>query len=315
MDNLVEQFASKAYPPTGPMDLHYTNKQSNYTKHSGLRHLDPETDFKVRRIIAQVNETAHIAVNEPSMGLFRIQEHVHRTLPQLVQRKTELKENLQKINDTLYDLNLSVDVIDSMSYIPHFTRIQEAMKTAIETKRKLNIKEEQERTRLELNAKKAERANRSLSQNEPAEGFICPVCKHALQNQDALISHWQEQHSLDTFANDCFEDVAMPVSPEPGQSEGGATSTKGGTPEYIVEQDNDLTVIDIRPNERLNERQFSECEDVVKSFVDEEDILEASLRLQGTNEDSASPASSSGRVSPETRTENVDEESSAGDIS
>ena len=60
--------------------------------------MDPETDFKVRRIIANVNETAQIAVNEPTMGLYRIQEHVHRTLPQLVKRKTELKENLQKIN-------------------------------------------------------------------------------------------------------------------------------------------------------------------------------------------------------------------------
>ena len=193
-----------------------------------------------------------------------------------------------------------------MSYIPHFTRIQEAMKTAIETKRKLNIKDEQERARLELNIKNAERANRSLSQNEPAEGFICPVCKHALENQDALISHWQEKHSLDTFANDCFEDVAMPASPEQGRSEGGIAPTEAVTPEYIVKQDNDITVIDIRPNERLNERQLSECDDVVKSFVDEEDILEASLRLEGTNEDSASPASSSGRASPEAGTVNVE---------
>ena len=64
--------------------------------------MDPETDFKVRRIIANVNETAHIAVNEPTMGLFRIQEHVHRTLPQLVQRKNELKDNLQKINGRVF---------------------------------------------------------------------------------------------------------------------------------------------------------------------------------------------------------------------
>jgi len=63
-----------------------------------LRHLDPETDFKVRRIVANVNEVSHSAVNEPSMGLYRIQEHVHRTLPQLVKRKNELKENLEHIN-------------------------------------------------------------------------------------------------------------------------------------------------------------------------------------------------------------------------
>ena len=52
----------------------------------------------MRRIVASVNETFHIGVNEPTTGLYRIQEHVHRTLPQLVRRKNELKENLERIN-------------------------------------------------------------------------------------------------------------------------------------------------------------------------------------------------------------------------
>ena len=45
---------------------------------SGLRHMDPDTDFKVRRITSYVNEAVHMAANEPSLGLYRIQEHVHR---------------------------------------------------------------------------------------------------------------------------------------------------------------------------------------------------------------------------------------------
>ena len=45
---------------------------------SGLRHMDPDTDFKVRRITSYVNEAVHMAANEPTLGLYRIQEHVHR---------------------------------------------------------------------------------------------------------------------------------------------------------------------------------------------------------------------------------------------
>ena len=63
----------------------------------GLRHLDPETEFKVRRITSRINESIHMVASEPSLGLFRIQEHVYRTLPQLVQRKNELKANVKRI--------------------------------------------------------------------------------------------------------------------------------------------------------------------------------------------------------------------------
>ena len=59
----------------------------------------------MRRIVASVNETFHIGVNEPTTGLYRIQEHVHRTLPQLVRRKNELKENLERINGQ-YELSI-----------------------------------------------------------------------------------------------------------------------------------------------------------------------------------------------------------------
>ena len=64
---------------------------------AGLRHLDPETDYKVRSITSQVSESIKLGANEPSLGFFRIQEHVHRTMPQLVKRKQELKANAQKI--------------------------------------------------------------------------------------------------------------------------------------------------------------------------------------------------------------------------
>lgn len=258
MDNVIDQLAMNQ-----TITDHQFSNKGNVHKNtgSGLRHLDPETDFKVRRITTQINETAHMAANEPSLGLFRIQEHVHRTLPQLVQRKSELKMNLTRIEDAIYDLKLSVDVIDSFSNLPHFTRIHEALKTAIETKRKLNIKAEQEQARLQFDIKNAERANVRLSQNEPAEGYICPICLIAMTSQDGLIDHWRQNHSIETFENDCFETVTP--------SEDIAGSAEGTS--YVMKQENDVTVIDIQSKERA----FSECEDVVK-IVDEATASSAS---------------------------------------
>lgn len=181
----------------------------------------------------------------------------------------------------IYDLSLSIDVIEDISKIQHFTRIQAALATAIETKRKLDLREEQERARKELDAKNAVVANRSLSQNEPAEGYICPVCYYALTSQDELISHWQKEHSLDNCENDVFQEVSMPLDDQGVNVRDGDGG--GGNGEYVVQQDKDLTVIDMPV---LKDRSVSTAEDVVKSFYDEEEICHE------RNEESASDAES-----------------------
>ncbi|XP_002165287.2 BLOC-1-related complex subunit 8 homolog isoform X1 [Hydra vulgaris] len=208
----------------------------------GFRHLDPEKDYKVRRITSLVNESIHIAANEPSLGLYRIQEHVKRTLPHLVKRKKELSSINTRIQDASYDLGLSLEVIESISQIKHFTRIKEALQNAISYKIKLNEYREQEKARQEFELKNARSVNKSISQNEPAEGFICPVCYFALLNQEELFKHWESNHNLDNCENDVFHELEVPV--EDGNN-------------FVLNQDNDMTVIE------MGHSSVSECIDVV----------------------------------------------------
>jgi len=270
-NNLTELYVNKRSMDTQIGALNVARSRSSKSSLSstpgGLRHRDPETDYKVRRVTHQVNEAINLAANEPSLGYYRIQEHVHRTLPQLVQRKKELKENSLKIEGISYDLGLSINVIESVSTISTFTRIQEALKTAIQLKKKLNLTEEQERARADEDAKKAKEANKSLSLNERAEGYICPVCYFALTSQDELIVHWQGEHSLQNYDNDVFQEIEAPAVEEQQV--------------FVVNQMHDLTVIDVVPP------RISECEDVVESFK------EHSNRISETRESSASDASES----------------------
>jgi len=209
----------------------------------GLRHLDPDTDFKVRRITSSINEAIHMAANEPSLGLYRIQEHVHRTVPQLAIKKKDLKTNKRQIDETLYDLNLSMDVVDSMRNISNFTRIQEVLKTVLVTKENLNKLEEDEKVRKEYEYKNAKIANRSLSCNEPAEGYICPVCYFALSGQEELILHWQKEHNLEECDNETFQEVEMPADEN-----------------SVIVEDCYSTSVILSPTER---RAISEGEDVL----------------------------------------------------
>ena len=159
-----------------------------------------------------------------------------------------------------------MDVIESISKITHFTRMQTALDTAIEMKRRLNMRHEQEKARFELDAKKARVANKSLSIHEPAEGYICPLCYFALDSQDGLISHWQKEHSLDNYDNEVFHEVEMPL-PE---------NYNIATTEFVL-KGSDMTVIEI-PMPHV-----SECEDVVKSFTEQPRPISISSELSASD--------------------------------
>ncbi len=176
---------------------------------SCLRFFDPETDYKVRKIVSKVNDSLHIIANEPSLGLYRMQEHIHRTVPGLLEKKRELDNVGNKIEGISYDLDYSISAVDSIGQIRQFTNISEALKSAIELKKKLNEREKKEKEEQEKNAKVAKEANKSISQNEIAEGYICPICYFAHENQTALIAHWQTEHNLESYENEVFRDIVL----------------------------------------------------------------------------------------------------------
>lgn len=43
--------------------------------------------FQIQIVADKLSETVNIIANEPSLAFFRIQEHVRKTLPQLVDQK------------------------------------------------------------------------------------------------------------------------------------------------------------------------------------------------------------------------------------
>ncbi|XP_035997269.1 BLOC-1-related complex subunit 8 isoform X1 [Fundulus heteroclitus] len=48
---------------------------------------DQEMQLKVRRVSDKFTESMYVLANEPSVALYRLQEHVRRSLPELVQHK------------------------------------------------------------------------------------------------------------------------------------------------------------------------------------------------------------------------------------
>lgn len=53
----------------------------------------------------------HIIANEPSLAFYRIQEHVRKVLPLIVDRKAEVQQLQQDLQGHCYDIDYAVGYI------------------------------------------------------------------------------------------------------------------------------------------------------------------------------------------------------------
>lgn len=150
-----------------------------------------DTEYKLRRVTEKFLENIHMMLNEPSVGLYRVQEHVRRSLPQLVDKKIEMQSLQRKVQGISYDTDYSLKTVQSMQNISHFTIIQECLKSAIASKKNLDFKKVE---RKDQNPDATAESDDEPEVLESVQGFICPNCMEAWRNEEELLQHWQSAH-------------------------------------------------------------------------------------------------------------------------
>ncbi|GBM34225.1 BLOC-1-related complex subunit 8 [Araneus ventricosus] len=69
---------------------------------------DPELDSKVKKASEKISENLHIFANEPSLACYRLQEHIHKSLPQLVLKRIEMNQMNRELQGKCYDLEYAI---------------------------------------------------------------------------------------------------------------------------------------------------------------------------------------------------------------
>ncbi|XP_031572445.1 BLOC-1-related complex subunit 8 homolog isoform X2 [Actinia tenebrosa] len=175
---------------------------------AGMHVQHPETEFRLKKVSEKFIESIHLMVNEPSVGLFRIHEHVRRSVPQIVDKKLEMQNFQKKIHGVCYDLDYSIRTVQSMQKIPHFTIIQECLRSAIASKQNLDAAKNQRTMKYDSHRIDEEPVVIGPPQAE-VEGSICPNCMKIWNSQDELIIHWQNEHA--TQETPINTEVAVPA--------------------------------------------------------------------------------------------------------
>ncbi|KAI9193033.1 uncharacterized protein BJ171DRAFT_535080 [Polychytrium aggregatum] len=91
----------------------------------GTARIDADSGLRDRadRAASELSEYSANLLNEPSMGLYRVQEHVHAKVPQLVQHKNDLTQLGKQVSLSNSDLDEAKEILNEMERIQSFENI------------------------------------------------------------------------------------------------------------------------------------------------------------------------------------------------
>ncbi|CAI5639883.1 unnamed protein product [Oreochromis niloticus] len=100
---------------------------------------DQEMQLKVRRVTDKFTESMYVLANEPSVALYRLQEHVRRSLPELVQHKTDMQSWEEQSQGAIYTVEYACSAVKSMNNSSlYFKNIDSLLRQATSMKEQIN---------------------------------------------------------------------------------------------------------------------------------------------------------------------------------
>ncbi|XP_001859220.2 BLOC-1-related complex subunit 8 homolog [Culex quinquefasciatus] len=103
---------------------------------------DPELQAKVKKTTEKISENMHIIANEPSLAFYRIQEHVRKVIPLIVERRGEVYQLQQDLQGKCYDMEYAIGAVKEIEAADQSLKnVQEALKNAIFLKQQLKYVE------------------------------------------------------------------------------------------------------------------------------------------------------------------------------
>uniref|UniRef100_A0A8D0GLN7 BLOC-1 related complex subunit 8 n=1 Tax=Sphenodon punctatus TaxID=8508 RepID=A0A8D0GLN7_SPHPU len=100
---------------------------------------EPEMQLKVKKVTDKFTESMYVLANEPSVALYRLQEHVRRSLPELAQHKADMQSWEEQSQGAVYTVEYACSAIKNMTDSGvYFKSIEGLLKHAIAVKDQLN---------------------------------------------------------------------------------------------------------------------------------------------------------------------------------
>ncbi|XP_074834014.1 BLOC-1-related complex subunit 8 isoform X2 [Carettochelys insculpta] len=100
---------------------------------------ETEMQLKVKKVTDKFTESMYILANEPSVALYRLQEHVRRSLPELAQHKADMQSWEEQSQGAIYTVEYACSAIKNMmDSSVYFESIDRLLKHTIAVKDQMN---------------------------------------------------------------------------------------------------------------------------------------------------------------------------------
>jgi len=196
-------------------------------------HLDPETTNTVPKGTKGLSDFTHMMANEPSVALYRVREHVQRSLPTITDRKKEMKTMVQRVEGVVFDLTYTTRVIDELKLLTIFDTITRQVQYSINLKQAIDSKKPAGMT--------------TISHFEDFKSlhkqFTTDAIKNIFDSNEPLINQTtigfgveeskKSQKETQNGAESLNSETSMPITKE-------KELQKGNTKESLKEKDNEL---------------------------------------------------------------------------
>uniref|UniRef100_A0A915EJA4 C2H2-type domain-containing protein n=1 Tax=Ditylenchus dipsaci TaxID=166011 RepID=A0A915EJA4_9BILA len=98
-----------------------------------------DLQLRSKQIGERLSESVHILDHDPSMALYRLQEHINKTMPVLVNRKYQTLQLNSNLQGACFDLDNAIHTIEQMkATTPAFERIHEKLRNCMYYKQQID---------------------------------------------------------------------------------------------------------------------------------------------------------------------------------
>eukprot|EP01135_Chromosphaera_perkinsii_P000056 Nk52_evm7s24 gene=Nk52_evmTU7s24 len=117
---------------------HVDNELFNKKNYLFSSRTEKEIQSKLEKASRKWDCALAMCANEPSVGLYRVQEHVRRTTPRLIHQADQYNELKQQIEGRNHDVQYAVTVADTMYKIKSFAAIFDSASVALRAQKNNN---------------------------------------------------------------------------------------------------------------------------------------------------------------------------------
>ncbi|XP_053697226.1 BLOC-1-related complex subunit 8 homolog [Sabethes cyaneus] len=156
---------------------------------------DPELQVKVKKTSEKISENMHIIANEPSLAFYRIQEHVRKVIPLIVDRRGEVYQLQQDLQGKCYDMEYAISAIKEIEAADQSLKnIQESLKNAIFLKQQLKYVESR-RPKKDSNSSVYKRLSAHITLDLPDLPDISGVVRETTNRVEHMMSQARSSSS------------------------------------------------------------------------------------------------------------------------